>query len=108
MPGASNQKKPVQRAASNDVAALQQSLTDHLIFSVGKDPLQASSRDWFLAAAFTVRDRLVGQWMETLRGYHQQDAKRVYYLSMEFLIGRALTNSLINLTKLRLSLSHSS
>ncbi|HLN23448.1 MAG TPA: glycogen phosphorylase, partial [Patescibacteria group bacterium] len=80
---------PVQRAAANDVAAIKQSLTDHLLYSVGKDPLLATSRDWFLAAAFAVRDRLIARWMETMRSYYDNDAKRVYYLSMEFLIGRA-------------------
>jgi len=88
---------PVQRAAANDVAAIKQSLTDHLLYSVGKDPLLATSRDWFLAAAFAVRDRLIARWMETMRSYYDNDAKRVYYLSMEFLIGRALTNGMINL-----------
>ena len=85
------------RASANDVEGIKQSLIDHLQYSVGKDPMLATSRDWFLAAAFAVRDRLIGRWMETQRGYYDHDAKRVYYLSMEFLIGRALTNGMINL-----------
>ncbi len=90
-------KAPVQPAAADDVAAIKQSLTDHLVYSVGKDPLSANSRDWFLAAAYAVRDRLIERWMQSMRRYQEQDVKRVYYLSMEFLIGRALTNGLINL-----------
>lgn len=86
-----------QRAGSDDVAGIKQSLIDHLLYSVGKDPMLATSRDWFLATAFAVRDRLTRRWVDTTRGYYDQDAKRVYYLSMEFLIGRALTNSMINL-----------
>jgi starch phosphorylase len=88
---------PEQRPAVNDPAAIRQSLADHLVYSVGKDPMLATSRDWFLAAAYAVRDRLIDQWMRTMRSYYDHDAKRVYYLSMEFLIGRALTNSMINL-----------
>ncbi|MBF0306534.1 MAG: glycogen/starch/alpha-glucan phosphorylase [Alphaproteobacteria bacterium] len=80
-----------------DKAEIRQSMANHLLYSVGKDPLNATSRDWFLAAAFAVRDRLIERWMQTMRSYYDQDAKRVYYLSMEFLIGRTLGNSMINL-----------
>jgi glycogen phosphorylase len=90
-------KAPVNRAAADDVAAIKQQLTDHLVYSVGKDPLLATSRDWFLAAAYAVRDRMIERWMATMRGYNEHDVKRIYYLSMEFLIGRALTNAMINL-----------
>ncbi|MTJ82709.1 MAG: glycogen/starch/alpha-glucan phosphorylase [Telmatospirillum sp.] len=88
---------PVTSAATNDVAAIKQSLTDHLLYSVGKDRDLATSRDWYLATAFALRDRLIAAWMQTMRSYYDNDVKRVYYLSMEFLIGRALSNGLINL-----------
>jgi len=88
---------PIPPEAVNDVAAIKQSLTDHLVYSVGKDPLLSTSHDWYLAAAFALRDRLIASWIPTMRSYYDRDAKRVYYLSMEFLIGRALTNGLINL-----------
>ncbi len=84
-------------AAPGDVASIKQSMCDHLLYTVGKDTLDATSRDWFIATAFAMRDRLVDRWMKTVRGYHERDSKRVYYLSMEFLIGRTLTNSMINL-----------
>ena len=77
--------------------AVQQSLTNHLIFSVGKDPITATDRDWFFALAKVVRERLVERWMDTMRRYYYKDAKRVYYLSMEFLIGRSLMNSVLNI-----------
>ncbi len=80
-----------------EVAAIKQSMRDHLLYTVGKDAYNATSRDWFIAAAFAMRDRLVDRWMSTRRGYDERDAKRVYYLSMEFLIGRTLTNGMINL-----------
>ena len=91
-----------QRDLSNeidplDVAALKQDLVNRLIYSIGKDPLDTSDRDWFLALAQVVRDRMTLRWMETMRGYYLGNAKRVYYLSMEFLIGRTLRNSLLNM-----------
>ncbi len=88
---------PVPPAAIDDVAAIRKSLTDHLLYSVGKDPQLATSRDWYLAAAFALRDRLIAAWVRTMRSYYENDVKRVYYLSMEFLIGRALSNGMINL-----------
>jgi len=97
MAKSNEQPSRVGRAAANDVTGIKQSLNDHLLYTVGKDPQRATSRDWFVAAAYTVRDRLIGRWTETQRGYYEEDAKRVYYLSMEFLIGRALTNGMINL-----------
>src|SRR3989338_8934455 len=74
-----------------------QSLTKHLIFSIGKDPITATDRDWFYTLAQIVREHLVERWMETMRRYYTNDSKRVYYLSMEFLIGRSLVNSMLNI-----------
>ena len=80
-----------------DATSLKRSLSNRLVYTVGKDPLTATDRDWFHAAAYSVRDRLIERWMETMRTYYRKDAKRVYYLSLEFLMGRALSNSLYNL-----------
>jgi starch phosphorylase len=88
---------PATSAAINDVAEIKKSLSDHLLYSVGKDIQLATSRDWYLATAFALRDRLISAWMRTMRSYYDNDVKRVYYLSMEFLVGRALSNGLINL-----------
>src|SRR3989304_922913 len=77
--------------------AVQQSMTNHLIFSVGKDPITATDRDWFFTLAHVVRERLIERWMATMRRYYNNDAKRVYYLSMEFLIGRSLINGVLNI-----------
>ncbi|MBK5103324.1 MAG: glycogen/starch/alpha-glucan phosphorylase [Burkholderiales bacterium] len=84
--------------AGVDVASVSRSIVNRLVFSVGKDDIMATARDWFHATAFMTRDRLIERWMETMRSYYVADAKRVYYLSMEFLMGRTLTNSLINLS----------
>ncbi len=80
-----------------DVPSIKDSLTNRLAYSVGKDPLSATPRDWFHALAITVRDRLIERRTRTMRTYYRKDAKRVYYLSLEFLMGRALTNSMMNL-----------
>ena len=64
---------------------------------MGKDPITATPRDWFNTTAYVVRQRLIERWMETMRSYYRADAKRVYYFSLEFLTGRLLSNSLINL-----------
>lgn len=80
-----------------DVPALERALINRLIYSIGKDPLETQERDWFHALAYVVRDLVTVRWMESMRQYYLQDAKRVYYLSMEFLIGRSLSNGLMNL-----------
>ncbi len=80
-----------------DTEALKRSLANRLEYSAGKDLYTATPRDWFNAVAYAVRDRLIERWMETRRTYYRNDAKRVYYLSMEFLPGRLLHNSLLNL-----------
>lgn len=80
-----------------DSAALRRSLANRLTYIVGKDPITATDRDWFHALAFVVRDRLAERWMETMRSYYRDDAKRIYYFSLEFLIGRMLVNGMSNL-----------
>src|SRR5512141_3239227 len=81
----------------NDRVSLRHSLSNRLIYSMGKDPITATHRDWFHTTAYAVRERLIELWMETMRSYYASDAKRVYYLSMEFLTGRLLSNSLLNM-----------
>lgn len=88
---------PIVRLLDDDVESIKYSLASHLLYSVGKEPVNATARDWFMAAAYTVRDRLSERWMPTLNRYYAEETKRVYYLSMEFLIGRTLSNSMVNL-----------
>ena len=82
---------------SGGVADLKRSIANKLVYTMGKDASTAQPRDWLHATALAVRDRLVERRMKTERAQSQQDAKRVYYMSIEFLIGRTFTNALLAL-----------
>jgi starch phosphorylase len=77
--------------------AIIKSFLEHLEYTLGKDKYSATKYDGFNALAYAVRDHLVERWLDTQQAYYNSDDKRVYYISMEFLMGRALGNSLINL-----------
>jgi len=82
---------------SNDVSALKNSFVNQLEYSLAKDEYSATPHDLFRALALTVRDRLVERWIETQQTYYKKPSKRIYYLSLEFLMGRMLSNAIINL-----------
>ena len=73
------------------------SFLEHLEYTLGKDKYSATKYDRYNALAYAVRDHLVERWLDTQQAYYNSDNKRVYYISMEFLMGRTLSNSLINL-----------
>ncbi len=81
-------------AEDEAVAALRRTLVAKLAYAVGKDPIVASLHDWFVATALTVRDHIVDRWFPSTRAIYREKRKRVYYLSLEFLIGRLLGDSL--------------
>jgi glycogen phosphorylase len=87
---------PNARTAS-DADALKRAFADHLQYSQGKDEHTATALDRYFAVAHTVRDRMMRRWIQTQQTYYKRDAKRVYYLSLEFLMGRLMENNLINL-----------
>ncbi len=80
-----------------DVRSIQKSFLNHLVYSLAKDEYSATQRDFFKSLAFTVKDRLIEKWIKTQQTYYKKGVKRVYYLSMEFLMGRLLGDALINL-----------
>jgi starch phosphorylase len=84
-------------AQDEDIATLRRAVVAKLTYAVGKDPIVASDRDWFVAVALAVRDRIVERWFPSTRATYARGGKRVYYLSLEFLIGRLLLDSLNNL-----------
>ncbi|MET1077672.1 MAG: glycogen/starch/alpha-glucan phosphorylase [Pseudomonas sp.] len=84
-------------ARAQQVTAFRAAVLDKLTYSVGKDPDHAFDHDWFEAIALAARDHLVDHWMDATRHSYRKGQKRVYYLSLEFLIGRLLIDSLSNL-----------
>ncbi|MBJ7449173.1 MAG: glycogen/starch/alpha-glucan phosphorylase [Parachlamydiales bacterium] len=80
-----------------DHASIRKSFLTHLHFTLAKDQYTATKRDYYFALSHTVRDYLIQDWILTSRKYYNKKSKRVYYLSLEFLMGQSLTNNLINL-----------
>ncbi len=80
-----------------DDESIRDGLLSYMVQHVGKDPAFASPRDWFYAVAYLVRGVLSDRYIRTGRTLYDKDAKRVYYLSMEYLIGRSLTKQLLDL-----------
>jgi glycogen phosphorylase len=92
--------KPAQQQAEMrpySAAELKAAVLAKLTYAVGKTPGLATPRDWFLSVTFATRDIIVGRWLESLDGVYIDGRKRVYYLSLEFLIGRLLFDALTNL-----------
>ncbi len=87
--------KPVPRAS--DAETIRQEILEKLAYSIGKDPIVAKNHDWLNATILALRDRIIDRWMESTRASYQAKAKRVYYLSLEFLVGRLLRDALSNL-----------
>ncbi|OCC24223.1 glycogen phosphorylase [Croceicoccus estronivorus] len=79
------------------VADIDELLIDVLRHRIGKDERAAKPHDWFTAAALTLRDRIIDRWMEATRRTYAEREKRVYYLSLEFLIGRLMRDALSNM-----------
>ncbi|XP_060853105.1 glycogen phosphorylase isoform X1 [Rhopalosiphum padi] len=80
-----------------DVVAMKKTFNRHLHFTLVKDRNVATIRDYYYALAHSVRDSLVSRWIRTQQHQYAVNPKRVYYLSLEFLVGRSLQNTMINL-----------
>lgn len=81
---------PVSYSLSNQFA-------EHLEFRLVRDRITATGEDAYYALSLAIRDRLVRKWLRTQHQYVQKDVKRVYYLSLEYLMGRVLGNALVNM-----------
>ncbi|MGF7168661.1 starch phosphorylase [Sphingobium xanthum] len=77
--------------------SLQERIEDALVHRIGKDTQAALTHDWLAATIYTLRDDIIERWMASSKASHAAGAKRVYYLSLEFLIGRLLRDALANL-----------
>ena len=91
----SSMPKPTPRAA--DAETIQAEILEKLAYAIGKDPIVAKNHDWLNATILALRDRIIDRWMDSTRAAYKAQVKRVYYLSLEFLIGRLLRDALSNL-----------
>lgn len=82
---------------ANPSSEIEAHLDSHVRYTLSKDRFSATARDKYYALALSVRDQLVDQWSRTSQRYYEEDAKRVYYLSLEYLLGRAFASNVINL-----------
>src|SRR5437660_12216377 len=82
--------------SEDDLAEFKSAVLAKLALVVGKDASSATDRDWFVATAHTIRDRIIYRWLAAERASTAKGQKRVYYLSLEFLIGRHLPAGLRN------------
>jgi len=91
-------KKTTSRDIDRQVVEqIKEGFLRHRHYSLAKDEYTATDYDNFLSLAYTVRDMLFDRWIKTQQTYYNKDVKRVYYLSLEFLMGRTLGNALVNL-----------
>ncbi|CAG0886559.1 unnamed protein product [Cyprideis torosa] len=84
-------------AQLGEVTEVKQTFNRHVHYTLVKDRNVATPRDYYFALAHTVKDHLVSRWIRTQQNYYEKDPKRVYYLSLEYYMGRSLTNTMINL-----------
>jgi glycogen phosphorylase len=89
--------KTVNPKLSPEAAGLRSAILHYLKFKLGRDTESASRRDWWIATATAVRDRMIERGLDTYKVHRQQNVRRLYYFSMEYLMGRLMLNSVINL-----------
>jgi glycogen phosphorylase len=77
--------------------AFVESFNMHLHHTLARDRYEAADYEKFQAIAYAVRDRLIDRWIKTQQTYYMQNVKRIYYLSLEFLMGRSLGNAVLNI-----------
>lgn len=88
---------PVPPQRKSDPTVLAADIVERLIYRIGKDAKVAKPHDWLIASILVIRDRIIDRWMESTRKTYESGGKRVYYLSLEFLIGRLTRDAVSNL-----------
>ncbi len=88
---------PVPAPRSSRPEILAEEIIERLTYRIGKDAKVAKPHDWLTATILVIRDRVIDKWIESTRNVYETDAKRVYYLSLEFLIGRLMRDAVSNL-----------
>jgi len=81
----------------SDVLSIQESIVHHVEYTLARSRIRFNYNEAYQAVAYSLRDRLIESWNDTNNYLRETDPKRVYYLSMEYLMGRSLLNSLFNL-----------
>ena len=80
-----------------DVNTMREAILSKLTYAVGKNAIAATERDWFVATALAVRDQITERWINSIHKVYVEKRKRVYYLSLEFLVGRFLFDAMMNI-----------
>ena len=101
-PSAAYQASPVDplapgTASAPTIASMRDAILAKLAYAVGKNAIAATERDWFVATALAVRDQITERWITSIHKVYAQKRKRVYYLSLEFLVGRFLFDAMMNM-----------
>jgi starch phosphorylase len=85
------------RFKGKTVEDIRRGFLSNLEYNLARDRYSLTLYDEFLSLSYTVRERLIERWIASQQRYHEENVKRVYYLSMEFLLGRLLSDNFINL-----------
>ena len=90
-------QKAAEKKPTFDKELFKRSVLYNVMNMYRKNLEEATPQQIFQAAAYSIKDRVIGNWMSTQKAYDKEDPKMVYYMSMEFLMGRALGNNMVNL-----------
>ncbi len=90
-------KIPLPKAGRIDADSIVDTFAFRMKYSIARDHFNATDLDSYRALGYAVRDRLMDRWFNTQDAYYRSDVKRVYYLSLEFLLGRLLVSNILNL-----------
>jgi starch phosphorylase len=93
--GSATLPKPAQR--SSEPAILAEEIVERLTYRIGKNAGAAKTHDWLAATILVIRDRIIDRWIASTEETYRKGDKRVYYLSLEFLIGRLMRDAISNL-----------